>query len=110
MARPKGFERGSFGGSSNPLEDRHLKVSAEGGKIRAILISNNELESLRKNNGKGTLKKHLYGQPLSIGETISLESEQGTVQAKVTAIPAGLAVGKNKSTVIEVAIIIPSEK
>lgn len=110
MSRPKGFERGGFGGASNPLEDRHLKPAAERGKTRSILVNDKELSGLRANNGNGALKKFLYGQPLAVGEIISLHGEQEILQAKVTAVPEGLAVGKNKSSLIEVELIIPDQK
>jgi hypothetical protein len=110
MSRAKGYERGNFGGSSNPLEDRHLKPVAEAGKLRTLMLSDNELKSLLENNGKGTLKKYLYGQPLAVGETISLHSEQEIIQAKVTAIPQGLAAENNKSTLIEVELILDAKQ
>lgn len=109
MSKAKGYERGGFGGTSNPLEDRHLKPAAEAANIRTVMVSDNELKNLRANNGKGTLKKMLYDKPLAIGETISLHTEQETVQAKVTAIPEGMAPGKNKSTLIEVALILETK-
>ena len=105
MARPKGFERGGFGGASDPLEDRHLKSSAETAKIRTVMVSDKELKNLRDNAGKGTFKKYLYGQALAVGEIINLHSEQETTQAKVVAIPEGMAAGKNKSTLIKVELI-----
>lgn len=112
MSKPKGYERGSFGGTSNPLEDRHLKFSTE--VIRAtsrfIMVRDSELKQLRANNGKGVLKKMLYDKPVTIGEVLSLQGEQETVEAKVTAIPEGLAVGKNKSTIIEVELITSEQK
>ena len=110
MSKNRGYERGGFGGASNPLEDRHLKPVAENPKIRTVMISNNELKSLRDNNGKGSLKKYLYGQALAVGEIISLHDEQETTQAKVTAIPEGMAASKSKSTLIEVELITPAEK
>ncbi len=105
MSRAKGYERGGYGGTSNPLENRHLKPAAEATNIRTVMVSNNELKNLRDKTGKGTLKKYLYGQPLAVGEIISLHSEEEIVQAKVVAIPEGLAAGKNKSTLIEVELI-----
>jgi hypothetical protein len=105
MSRPKGFERGGFGGSSDSLEDRHLKPAAETGKTRTIMVSNRELNRLRINNGKGILKKYLYGEVLAVGEIITLQGEQEMLRAKVAAIPEGMAVGKNKSTPIEVELI-----
>jgi hypothetical protein len=112
MSKNRGYERGGFGGSSDPLEDRHLKFSAEiiGSTGRAIMVRDSELKKLRANNGKGTIKKLLYDKPVTIDEILSLQGEQETVEAKVTAIPEGFAADKNKSTLIEVEIIMPSEK
>jgi hypothetical protein len=112
MSKNRGYERGGYGGSSNPLEDRHLKFSTEiiGATGRAVMVRDSELKKLRANNGKGTLKKLLYDKPVAIGDILSLQGEKETVEAKVTAIPEGLVAGKNKSTLIEVEIVTSSEK
>ena len=73
------------------------------------MVSDNELNKLRTNNGNGTLKKMLYNNPVGVGEVISLQSERETVQAKVVAVPEGLA-AKDKSTLIEVELILSGQK
>ena len=106
MSNSKGYYGGDFGGRGNPLEDRHLESSAETAEAtpRIVLVSDSEIKKL-KAEGKGILQRHLYKNPVAVGETLILQGEQETLKVQVTEIPDGINDNKNKRTAIEVKII-----